>query len=221
MRSNPNPEQLAAQRTDMVEHQLACRGIRHPAVLGAMGRVPRERFMPPELADRAYEDSALGIACGQTISQPYMVARMTELLDPGPDDHVLEIGTGSGYQTAVLAELVGHVCTIEWHLRLMTEAAERLNELGISNVSFRCGDGTRGWPERAPFDGILVTAGGPVVPTALREQLAVGGRMVIPVGPLDDQTLLVIRRTPDGFETIEDLKCRFVKLVGAEGWEPH
>jgi protein-L-isoaspartate(D-aspartate) O-methyltransferase len=143
---------------------------------------------------------------------------MTELLDPGPADKVLEIGTGTGYQTAILARLAAHVYTIEWHLKLLTEATERLRELGVVNVSLRCSDGSHGWPEKAPFDGIMVTAGAPHVPAALREQLAVGGRMIIPVGPADDQELLCIRRRGGAFEQAAVLRCRFVKLRGEDGW---
>ncbi len=204
----------------MVEEQLAHRGIRSQRVLDVMSRVPRERFVPAGMVGRAYEDSALPVDCGQTISQPYMVARMTELLDPQPDQRILEIGTGTAYQTAVLAHLAGEVYTIEWHLRLMTQAAERLAELGLGEKVFlRCGDGSVGWPEKAPFDAILVTAGAPDVPPALVDQLAAGGRLVIPVGPADNQMLMLLRRTERGVQQEEVLPCRFVKLLGAAGWE--
>lgn len=153
----------------MVTEQLAQRGIVAPRVLDAMRRIPRERFVLPALAWRAYEDSALPIDCDQTISQPYMVARMTELLELEPDSRVLEIGTGSGYQTAVLALLAGEVYTIEWHLKLLNQAADRLESLGLTNVTFRCCDGSQGWPERAPYDAIIVTAGAPGVPACLAD----------------------------------------------------
>ncbi len=210
--------QRIGERAAMVEDQLRRRGIRSPRVLEAMREVPRELFVPAMLGVRAYDDAALPVDCEQTISQPYMVARMTELLNPDPADRVLEIGTGTGYQTAVLARLVAHVYTIEWHLKLLTEATERLRDMGVTNVSFRCGDGSQGWPEKAPFDAIMVTAGAPHVPTALREQLADNGRLIIPVGPADDQELLRIRRHGDRFEEEEVLRCRFVKLRGEDAW---
>lgn len=204
----------------MVRSQLFERGIRNASVLRAMQSVPRHQFVSEFLSARAYDDAALPAACGQTISQPFMVARMTELLDLRPDSRVLEIGTGTGYQTAILAALVpsGHVFSIEWHLELMTAAAARVRELGYPNVEFRCGDGTIGWSERAPFDAIIVTAGGPDVPPALIDQLSPAGRLVVPVGPLDAQTLLLIRNTSRGPVREELLQCRFVKLVGAAGW---
>ncbi len=202
----------------MVAEQLAARGIRSEAVLSAMGWIPRERFVPPGQQSSAYGDGALPIDCLQTISQPYMVARMTELLGLTREHRVLEIGTGSGYQTAILACLGRHVYSIEWHLKLLTLAAARLEALGLRNITLRCGDGSLGWPEQAPFNAILVTAGAPVVPSALTEQLAVGGRLVIPVGPVGDQTLVLVRRTEGGLKTEDILKCRFVKLVGAAGW---
>lgn len=215
---NGNPP-FSALRSEMVRSQLAARGIRDSRILAVMGDIPRERFVLPELIESAYDDCALPIACNQTISQPYIVAAMTELLQPQPHHRVLEVGAGSGYQTAVLARLVARVYAIEWHAPLVEAASRVLADLAIRNVTLRCGDGTRGWPEHAPFDGILVAAGGPLVPEALRDQLALGGRLVIPVGPLQDQTLVVITRTAQGFETREAMKCRFVKLVGEEGWK--
>ena len=202
----------------MVTEQLAERGIRDARVLDAMRRIPRELFVPATQQGSAYHDGALPIECGQTISQPYMVARMTELLEPRPDRTVLEIGTGSGYQTAILALLTKQVYTIEWHLKLMSQAASRLEGLGLTNVTFRCADGSLGWPEKAPFDGIIVTAGAPDVPQPLCEQLAVGGRLVLPIGPVGDQTLVVVRKTERGVKTEDVLKCRFVKLMGTAGW---
>lgn len=202
----------------MVAQQLVPRGIQDPAVLAALGRIPRELFMAPERQGAAYDDAAHPIACEQTISQPYIVARMTELLELTPAARVLEVGTGSGYQTAVLATLCAHVYSIEWFGRLFTQAAERLATLDLQNVTLRCGDGSLGWPEYAPYDGILVTAGAPEVPAPLAAQLAPGGRLVIPTGPLGDQTLVVMRRVATGLERHDALPCRFVPLWGAGGW---
>jgi protein-L-isoaspartate(D-aspartate) O-methyltransferase len=207
-----------AEREEMVAEQLAARGIRSEAVLSAMRRIPRELFVLPGQRAAAYSDGALPIDCLQTISQPYMVARMTELLELTAERSVLEIGTGSGYQTAILASLARQVYTIEWHLKLLNQAAARLEPLGLRNVALRCADGSLGWPERAPFHGIIVTAGAPEVPQPLTDQLAVGGRLVVPVGPIGDQTLVLVRRTETGLKTEEILKCRFVKLLGAAGW---
>jgi protein-L-isoaspartate(D-aspartate) O-methyltransferase len=214
----PTEPDRAAEREDMVVEQLVSRGVSCERVLAAMRRIPRERFVPPGQQASAYSDGALPIDCGQTISQPYMVARMTELLELQPEQVVLEIGTGSGYQTAILACLAKQVYTIEWHLKLMTQAANRLARLDLRNVTFRCADGSLGWPERAPFEAIIVTAGAPDVPEPLSEQLAAGGRLVVPIGPPGDQTLLLVRRTEAGFERDEIMRCRFVKLLGAAGW---
>ncbi len=202
----------------MVDEQLARRGISDPGVLYAMTSIPRELFVPVQLRDRAYDDGALPVDCRQTISQPYMVGRMTELLGLSDADRVLEIGTGTGYQTAILARIVAHVYTVEWHARLMTQTAERLRSLGINNVSYRCGDGSLGWTERGPFDGIIVTAGAPDVPRTLCEQLVDGGRLVVPIGAENEQTLVLVRRVGEGFRRENVLKCRFVRLLGAEGW---
>jgi protein-L-isoaspartate(D-aspartate) O-methyltransferase len=206
------------EREQMVREQLADRGVRDERVLGVMARVPREQFVAPGQLGRAYCDGALPIDCQQTISQPFIVARMTELLELRPADTVLEVGTGSGYQTAILALLAARVFTIEWHLKLLNRAAERLRSLGIGNVSYRCADGSLGWPDVAPFNAIIVTAGAPDVPPLLREQLAPEGRLVVPAGAIDDQLLVRIRRTPQGFEREDLLRCRFVKLQGAAGW---
>ncbi len=205
-------------REEMVRTQIAERGIRNPRVLEAMRRVPRHLFVPEDLRHRAYEDTPLPIGEGQTISQPYMVAWMTELLEAGEGDRVLEIGTGSGYQAAVLCELVKEVYTIEKNLLLAREAEERLRSLGYANVRVRVGDGTLGWPEEAPFDGIIVTAGAPSVPQPLLEQLAEGGRLVIPVGSATMQMLTVVRKEDGAFRTTEEGSCIFVPLVGKYGW---
>lgn len=202
----------------MVVEQLEARGVCHAGVLAAMRGIPRERFLPPGSQGRAYLDGAQPIDCDQTISQPYMVGRMTELLDPRPNQTVLEIGTGSGYQTAILASLYSRVYTVEWYLKLMNQAAQRLEELGLTNVAYECGDGSLGWPQHAPYDGIIVTAGAPDVPEPLCGQLTAGGRLVVPIGPLGDQTLVLVRRTSSGSERHDVLKCRFVKLLGESGW---
>lgn len=212
--------QMQEQRTAMVKRQIEARGVHQPAVLEAMRTVPRETFLPEHLSEFAYEDTPLPIEEGQTISQPFIVAAMAEALDLGPQDRVLEIGTGSGYAAAVLGEIAEEVYTIERHRALADEAERRLREHGYDNVHVLCGDGTLGWPEHAPFDGILVSAGGPEVPRILFEQLAPGGRMVVPVGAeLRDQRLLRITKDPEGEMRTEDLGgVRFVPLIGAAGF---
>lgn len=205
-------------RSEMVRMQIADRGVRDPRVLEAMLRVPRHLFVPEDLRYRAYDDSPLPIGEGQTISQPYMVAWMTELLKVEEDDKVLEIGTGSGYQAAILCELAEEVLSIEKNANLAREAGERLRSLGYKNVRVRVGDGTLGWPEEAPFDGIIVTAGAPSIPQPLLEQLADGGRLVIPVGSTGMQMLTLVRRKGNRFETSEEGSCIFVPLVGKYGW---
>ena len=187
------------QRRHMVERHVEARGVRDSAVLDAMRAVPREAFLPEKLAEFAYDDTPLPIQEGQTISQPFIVAAMAEALKLGPHDRVLEIGTGSGYAAAVLAEIADEVYTIERHRILADQAERRLRELDYRNVHVLCGDGTLGWPEHAPFDAILVSAGGPEVPRVLVEQLAPGGRIVIPVGPdLRDQRLLRVTKDRAG-----------------------
>jgi protein-L-isoaspartate(D-aspartate) O-methyltransferase len=203
----------------MVADQLERRGIRDPRVLEAMASVPREVFVPGVPVELAYGDRALPIDAGQTISQPYIVARMTELLDVQPRDRILEVGTGSGYQAAVLARLGAQVTTIERHADLADEAAGRLRGLGIQGVEVRVGDGSVGDPGGAPWDGIVVTAAGPSIPDTLREQLAVGARLVIPVGPRDQQELIVVeRRTATDWQEWSDGAVVFVPLVGESGW---
>jgi protein-L-isoaspartate(D-aspartate) O-methyltransferase len=203
----------------MVRDQLERRDIRDPRVLDVMASTPREAFVPDVVASMAYDDRALPIDAGQTISQPYIVARMTELLAVEPGQRILEIGTGSGYQAAVLARLGARVTTIERHGALSDSARERLAGLGIDGVEFRVGDGSGGDPEGAPWDGIVVTAGAPSIPDALREQLAVGARLVIPVGPRDRQELMVVeRRGPADWVEWSDGAVVFVPLVGERGW---
>jgi protein-L-isoaspartate(D-aspartate) O-methyltransferase len=188
-------------------------------VLEAMAQVPRHRFVPESARSSAYEDRALPLELGQTISQPYMVAYMSEALRVRPTDRVLEVGTGSGYQTAVLARLAADVLTIERIGDLQAAAREILDELGVRNVRYRVGDGSLGWPEHAPYDRILVTAGAPAVPAALEEQLSAdGGLMVIPVGEPDLQELFAVTRKDGEVRAEPLLGCRFVPLVGDEGW---
>ncbi len=206
------------QRRAMVTEQLERRGIRDRRVLDCMARVPREVFVPGA-PDLAYDDRALPIESGQTISQPYIVARMTELLEVEPGDRILEIGTGSGYQAAVLACLGARVSTIERHAELAGRAAERLDRLGIEGVEVRVGDGSVGDPGGAPWDGIIVTAAAPSVPDALREQLATGARLVIPVGSMSQQDLLVVERRGDrDWDEWSEGAVVFVPLVGEAGW---
>lgn len=197
----------------MVEKQIRRRGIRDTRVLEAMERVPRHRFIMGDYQQLAYDDSALPIEANQTISQPYIVAAMTEALEPGPNCRVLEVGTGSGYQTAVLAEITESVYTIERVEELAERARAILDDLGYQNIEYRVGDGSRGWPERAPFDGILVTAAAATVPDPLLRQLANGGRLVIPVGGPPDQDLYQIRREGNSYERRFLTRCRFVPLV--------
>lgn len=205
-------------RERMVLTQLEARGIKDLRVLAAMRKVPRHYFVGEALQDQAYGDFPLPIGREQTISQPYMVAEMTQLLELTPDDQVLEIGTGSGYQTAILAELAHKVYTIERIRELLIEAKKRLDRLKYLNVVTKCSDGTNGWPEKGPFDGIIVTAGAPHVPEPLKEQLAIGGRLVIPVGDIYSQVLMKIIRKKDRFIEIAMGGCRFVKLIGNHGW---
>jgi len=202
-------------RRRMVSEQIEARGVSDPAVLEAMSRVPRHEFVTPEYRALAYADRPLPIGLGQTISQPYIVALMTELLQPEPGDRVLEVGTGSGYQAAVAASVVARLYSIELLPELARSAAGRLARLGVSNVDVRAGDGYLGWPEHAPFDGILVTAGADHVPQPLVDQLAVGARMVIPVGEAGStQVLQVIEKLPGGGVEVRDVAAvRFVPLL--------
>jgi protein-L-isoaspartate(D-aspartate) O-methyltransferase len=209
----------ARERERMVEEQLGRRGITDGRVLDAMRKVPRQHFVEEALRDRAYGDHPLPIGDGQTISQPYMVAAMTQLLRLTGSEKVLEVGSGSGYQTAVLAELARRVCSIERLPGLAARARRILEELGYTNAVIRTGDGTYGWPDEAPFDRILVTAGAPAVPGPLVQQLAEGGRLVVPVGEPQSQTLHVVEKVGGQTRTSTDCGCVFVKLVGRYGWE--
>jgi protein-L-isoaspartate(D-aspartate) O-methyltransferase len=203
----------------MVKGQIAARGIRDRRTLAALAAVPRHWFVPPTLADAAHDDAPLPVGHGQTISQPYMVALMTAALAPRRGDRILEIGTGSGYQAAVLAHLAGRVYTVERLPELAESARGRLLRLGLSNVEFRVGDGSLGWPEAAPFDGILVTAATPCIPEPLAAQLAPEGRIAVPVGDLALQELVVGTRTPDGLITRHAGACRFVPLIGRHAFQ--
>ena len=215
-----NSTDLSDRREAMVQHQLAARGVRSDLVLQAMRRVPREKFVSENLRELAYDDSPLPIAARQTISQPYIVAFMTESLGLQGGEKILEIGTGSGYAAAVLAEIAGEVYTVERVAELAQQAAQTLAELGYHNVYVLHGDGTGGWPESAPYDGIVVTAGGPSVPESLKAQLKVGGRLVMPVGSMTNgQELIQVTRLSEfEYRTVEIADVRFVPLIGKEGW---
>lgn len=207
------------RRRQRMVAELRRLGIRDERVLAALGHVPREAFVAPAQRLAAYRDAPLPIGAGQTISQPFVVARMAEALDLETGDRVLEIGTGSGYAAAVLARLAGDVHSVERHPELARSAAERLARLGIDRVRVHVGDGTLGWPEAAPYDAIVVAAASPSVPPALLEQLRAGGRLVIPVGDPEAQSLWRLVRRPDGRCDALDLgPVRFVPLVGAAGW---
>jgi len=208
-----------AARLKMVESQLRSRGIRDERVLEVMASVPRHTFVPPDLVDSAYEDRPLQIGLSQTISQPYMVAAMTEALHVLPHHRVLEIGTGSGYQTAILSALAGKVYTMERHGELAKRARALLASLGCDNVTVVEGDGTKGWPAAAPYDRILVTAGAPEPPKALVAQLAPEGEMLCPAGSQERQQLVRIRQTDEGLRRQAGMECIFVPLIGEQGWQ--
>jgi protein-L-isoaspartate(D-aspartate) O-methyltransferase len=215
---SPDEDARARERELMVRQQILERGIDTPRVLEAFLRVPRHFFVPPEYVKQAYDDRPLYIGHGQTISQPYMVGLMTDALELKGDEKVLDIGTGSGYQAAILAELAREVHTVERIEELALGANGLLEDLGYDNVTFHVADGTLGWTDAAPFDAILVAAAAPGVPETLKEQLATGGRLVIPVGPPYSQTLRLVTRTSRGFESRDICPCIFVKLIGAEGY---
>lgn len=210
-------DEFASQRKKLIE-TLRQSGIEDPRVLTAIGEVPRELFVDTSLHKKAYTNQALPIYLSQTISQPFMVALMTQALQLHGTERVLEIGTGSGYQTAILSHLAAHVYSIERHRALSEQAAERLAKLGRQNISYRVGDGSLGWPEEAPFDRILVTAAAPQVPPQLLAQLAIEGLLVIPVGSYKQQELQVVQRTLQGTQIRSLGPCVFVPLVGKEGW---
>ena len=207
------------ERERMVENQLKKRGIGSSQILEAFRKVPRHQFVPGNVKAEAYADGPLPIGEGQTISQPYMTAIMTQSSEVAPGDRVLEIGTGSGYQSAILAELGADVYTIERVPELLEQARETLHQLHYDKVQVRMGNGTLGWEEEAPFDVILVTAGAPEIPGPLLEQLAIGGRLVIPLEEGFSQVLYVVRRTPKGFHKERGERCTFVPLIGEHGWE--
>ena len=212
--------EAAAARERMVEQQLRRRGVRDEAVLRAMAKVPREAFVSPSQARFAYDDSPLPIGAGQTISQPYVVALMVEALGLSADDRALEVGSGSGYAAAVMSRICAQVHGVERHPELVEAARSALDWLGYDNVSLRHADGTLGWPEEAPFDAILVSAGGPTIPAALREQMAVGGRMVIPVGTAErfQHLVRVTRQREDSWHELDMGEVAFVPLIGEQGW---
>ncbi len=206
-------------RRRMVSEQLIPNGVRDARVLEAMGNVPRHLFVSPGMEPQAYLDRPLPIGDGQTISQPLMVALMTEALRLKGCERILEIGTGSGYQAAVLAELAKEVYSIERLADLSQNARRALYQAGYRNVTLNVGDGTLGWPEHAPYDGIVVTAGAPAIPEQLKEQLADGGRLIIPVGGAEVQQLIIIQRDGGNFQTTIGAGCRFVRLIGQRGWK--
>lgn len=219
-KSAPQPGNgYAERRVAMVETQIRKRGVKDERVLRAMATVPRHEFVPPPLRELAYADEPLGIGGGQTISQPYIVASMTAALELCGSERVLEIGTGCGYQAAVLALLAREVFSIECRAELAKTAAERLYQLGFPNVHVHCGDGSMGLKEFAPFDGILVAAAAPSFPEPLLEQLGEGGRMIAPIGKEDHQQLLLVTRHGQNYSSERREPCRFVPLVGRHGWK--
>lgn len=213
-------DDLLRQRESMIERQLIARGIADERVLEAMRSVPRERFVPAAMRPEAYADRPLAIGQGQTISQPYMVAKMLEVLQCGPEETALEIGAGSGYQAALLGELCAEVWAVEILEELAEKAQKVIAELGYDNVHVVVADGTQGLPEHAPYDRIIVAAAAPAVPEPLTEQLADGGRLVLPVGGRFSQHLTVIERDGDRLNRSEETPCVFVPLVGRHGWKP-
>jgi protein-L-isoaspartate(D-aspartate) O-methyltransferase len=210
---------LMEPRQLMIERQLKARGIFDERVLAAFCRVPREDFVAFELREHAYEDRPLTIGCSQTISQPYIVASMLQATELRPADRVLEIGTGSGYQTALLAEIVSSVVSIERHADLAQVARERLSSLGYTNVEIVIADGTLGYAPKAPYDAILVSAAAPQIPQMLAQHLAIGGRMVLPVGHRNLQELILVRKDEEGLRHVRLDGCAFVPLIGEEGFQ--
>lgn len=216
--TSDHSDEFSRLRAHMVDEQIRARGVRDERVLRAMTDVPRERFVLSGRVADAYADRALPIADDQTISQPYIVAYMTAQLEPAPHCRVLEIGTGSGYQTAILSLLCEKVYTVERLASLAVEAKERLMEMGYENIAYHVGDGSAGWPEHAPYDRIMVTAGTPDVPAPLVDQLVDGGILVAPVGGEREQTIVRVTRTGDRTKEKYMLACRFVKLIGGHAW---
>jgi protein-L-isoaspartate(D-aspartate) O-methyltransferase len=213
------PPDYDKERNRMVEDQIVARGVQDPRVLAAMRKVPRHEFMPEALRDRAYGDHAMPIGESQTISQPYIVAVMTELLELKASDRVLEIGTGSGYQAAVLAELCEKVFTVERVKHLADKARATLDRLGYRGIAMKVFDGTYGWKDMGPFDAIIVTAASPDIPGPLVEQLKEGGRMVVPVGERYSQVLMKVVKTASGVLRSVGIPCIFVPLIGNHGWK--
>lgn len=213
-----NDRRFERLRRDLID-RIQERGISDLEILRAFDQVPRHLFVPEAVQHRAYEDAALPIGFGQTASQPSLQALYLQILRPGKNDRVLEIGTGSGFQTALLAHLAGNVYSMERIRELSVRARRVLDLLRLSNVALLVGDGTVGWPRYAPYDAILVAAGAPAVPAALVEQLAPGGRMLIPVGDRNEQRLMLYHRTEEGIETEEVARCLFVPLIGRFGWQ--
>lgn len=218
-KASPRPDNMDVARRRMVEEQLKSRGITDAGVLSAMLKVPRHFFVQAGLEGQAYSDRALPIDEGQTISQPYMVAIMTQSLELKGGEKVLDIGTGSGYQTAILAELAGRVFSVERISKLAVKAKKSLDELGYKNVVIRVGDGTLGWREFAPYDRIIVSAGSPSIPGPLEEQLADGGILVVPVGDSVSQKLMVVKKVGMQTHVATSCTCTFVPLLGKEGWD--
>lgn len=213
------PKKYASWRQDMVEKQIVQRGIKDPLVLQAMLKVPRHLFVSEALVDSAYGDFPLPIGEGQTISQPFIIAQMTQALELKGHERVLEIGTGSGYQAAVLAQIVYKVYTIERNNTLFLQTRKLFDKLKYHNIVTRYSDGTLGWQQESPFDAIIVTAGGQKIPMPLIEQLAIGGKLVMPVGDHFSQDLIRLEKTPEGIQSANLGGCRFVKLIGQHGWE--
>lgn len=220
MAVDPEDDVYASQRLKMVLSQLRRRGIRDERVLAAVERVPRHEFVAPEFRARAYEDDPLPIGEGQTISQPFMVAYMLEALQVAPENCVLEIGAGTGYQAALLAELACEVVTVERHATLAERARRKLEHLGYRNVTVISADGSRGWAARAPYDRIIVAAAAPTVPASLLEQLAEGGKLIAPVGSPEMQEVILLEKREGQLKMTKLEGCRFVPLIGAEGFEP-
>ena len=208
------------QREEMVHNQIETRGVSDSAVLAAMRKVPRHLFVSEALRDQAYGDYPLPIGEQQTISQPFIVAEMTQALALSPEDRVLELGTGSGYQAAILSEIAFRVYSIERIYPLFTRARKIFDKLRYHNIVTRYGDGTSGWAEESPFDAIIITAGAPHIPKVLIDQLVIGGRMVLPVGDQYTQDLIKVHRDENGLHQTNLGGCRFVKLVGEHGWKP-